>query len=313
MAKKEFGYSSGKTIEMPPADQTHPYFSPSGDVKPQQPTAIASQPAASEMFPSAPVPDYVPQESIQEMQSQEDQSEQEEVKPQASLKQQVESDFDVEQDNDDVKSNFRNLRQEKIKAERERDALIAQIMQMQQQQYQTQPKQAPQEVQEEEFDFNIDDDALIEGKHAKKILAQMKRMESKLSQQQARSYEDVVQARIASEFPDFQKVVSTENIERLNYELPELAESIRDNKDLYKKAVAAYKAIKRTGIYEQNEEITVQKQKVNQNTFKPKPAASIAPQQGSSPLSKANAFASGLTEDLKAQLHKEMMQAIKGR
>lgn len=35
----------------------------------------------------------------------------------------------------------------------------------------------------------------------------------------------------------------------------------------------------------------------------------LSPQQGDSPLSKANAFANGLTEDLKKQLQKEMFEA----
>ena len=47
------------------------------------------------------------------------------------------------------------------------------------------------------------------------------------------------------------------------------------------------------------------------NAQKPRPLTSISPQQGDSPLSKANAFANGLTPELQAQLLKEMKQSMK--
>jgi hypothetical protein len=51
------------------------------------------------------------------------------------------------------------------------------------------------------------------------------------------------------------------------------------------------------------------KLRAQKNAAKPKPLASVNPQQGDSPLSKANAFANGLTDDLKKQLRKEMEDA----
>ncbi len=52
--------------------------------------------------------------------------------------------------------------------------------------------------------------------------------------------------------------------------------------------------------------------RIQKNASKPKPLASVNPQQGDSPLSRANAFANGLTEELKDQLRKEMSESRRG-
>jgi hypothetical protein len=120
------------------------------------------------------------------------------------------------------------------------------------------------------------------------------------------------EARIKSDFPDFEQVVSMENVERLNEDFPELAETLRDTKDLYKKAASAYKVIKKTGIYQDQGAYMAQKQKAVENLKKPRPTSSVAPHQGDSPLSKANAFANGLTPELQKKLREEMYAARRG-
>lgn len=65
--------------------------------------------------------------------------------------------------------------------------------------------------------------------------------------------------------------------------------------------------IKNLGIVPQEVPNTEQ-ERVNKNMAKPRPLISASPQQGDSPLSHANAFANGLTDDLKKQLWKEMDQ-----
>ena len=51
--------------------------------------------------------------------------------------------------------------------------------------------------------------------------------------------------------------------------------------------------------------------KARENHAKPRPISSIGAQEGDGPLSKANAFANGLTDELKQQLLKEMQEARK--
>ena len=58
--------------------------------------------------------------------------------------------------------------------------------------------------------------------------------------------------------------------------------------------------------------IEADKRKAQENSAKPRPMASVSPQQGESPLSHANAFANGLTPELQKQLWKEMQDAKKG-
>jgi hypothetical protein len=54
------------------------------------------------------------------------------------------------------------------------------------------------------------------------------------------------------------------------------------------------------------------KERAERNLAKPRPLASVAASQGNdSPLQRANAFANGLTEELKAQLHKEMIESMR--
>ena len=135
-------------------------------------------------------------------------------------------------------------------------------------------------------------------------------MEKKLAQYESKSSESIIEAKIKSELPDFDAVVNSENINRLNQEFPEIATTLRDTKDLYSKATAAYKIMKKFGIY-RDKTYDHEKAIAMKNVAKPRTVTSLNPQQGDSPLSKANAFANGLSKDLQAQLLKEMSNARK--
>ena len=203
--------------------------------------------------------------------------------------------------------NLRILREAREKAERERDELMKHILSMQQQQM---PKPQVQAQEEEEVNISFEDDALLEGKHGKQLYKKMQQMEKKLAQYESKSSESIIETRIKSELADFDAVVNQENINKLNQEFPEIATTLRDTKDLYSKAVSAYKIMKKFNIYkdktyDQDKEIALK------NASKPRTVTSLNPQQGDSPLSKANAFANGMTKDLQAQLLKEMAEARK--
>ena len=66
-------------------------------------------------------------------------------------------------------------------------------------------------------------------------------------------------------------------------------------------------------VFEKPDNYKTDRELAQKNASKPKPLASVSPQQGDSPLSRANAFANGLTNELKAQLRKEMEEARKNR
>ena len=215
--------------------------------------------------------------------------------------------------------NLRVLREARDKAERERDILMQHVMEMQKnssQKLQPEKIQMPEEP-EGDFDFSVDDDALMEGKDGKRLaqeLKSVKREVRKYASQhieiEIKNRESAIEAKIKSQYPDFDAVVNSENIQQLNEQFPELAATLKDTKDLYSKAVSAYSIMKKFGIY-RDKTYDADKAIAIKNATKPRPLASVNPQQGDSPLSKANAFANGMTKDLQEQLLREMNQARK--
>lgn len=211
--------------------------------------------------------------------------------------------------------NLRIIRERAARAnelEKERDELMRQLMSLQQQPQTRQVKQELQEVEESLDDMHLDPDALVEGKHVSKFAKKINALESKLKQYERQTETQIAETRIRSEFPDFEKVASIENLKTLRALNPELAEVILSTPDQYKQASLAYKMVKQLGIYQEDTYIADKARALN-NINKPRPVASVGAQQGDSPLTKANAFANGLTDELKQQLHREMLAAMKAR
>lgn len=202
-----------------------------------------------------------------------------------------------QQQKDDEERNFRALREAKVKAERERDDAIAYINQMKSQQQPQQP--------EDDEDIVLGADELAEGKHLTKVQKKIKKLENQLKEYQQQSSVVTVETRLRSQYPDFDSVVSSTNIQSLAQQYPEIAATIDSSSDLYSKAVSAYTMIKKLGIIPDTS-YDEDKIKAKVNAAKPRPLTSVSPQQGDSPLSHANAFANGLTPELQKQLRKEM-------
>lgn len=198
--------------------------------------------------------------------------------------------------------NFRALREKAERLERERDAAMARINELAASRNSAEPDD------EEIDDIGIGNDDLVEGKHISKLHKKIREMEKKLALQDHNTQQVSAETRLKMQFPDIDKVVSTDNVRQLNELYPELAYSLSTNKDPYTKAAAAYTMIKKLGIHVEDT-FTQDKELAQRNAAKPKPLASVSPQQGDSPLSRANAFANGLTDELKEQLRKEMMEA----
>ncbi len=210
--------------------------------------------------------------------------------------------------------NFRRMREELEQAKRDRDEAMRYAMSSQkpQQQQYAQP-----EPEDDYSDIGLDDDGLAEGKHIKKVLKEMREIKKELNHYKQKSTEDTTKIKLATQFPDYDKVMTSENLSRLEAANPELAEMIMNTTDRYKQSKLAYDMVKQYGIYSDapkaptydNEKAIAQK-----NAAKPRPLASVSPQQGDSPLSKANAFANGsLSKDMKEQFRREMIEATRGR
>jgi hypothetical protein len=284
----------GKEIEFPPLPQEEV-------VNPvKQPSEIESNHVKQPSLFIESVAE--PQEVHTDQQPEEVEQVEEQAHPQEPVK-------SVSQSN-----NLRTLREQNEKMARERDEAIRRVKEYEQRQnaqqnlqQETQPRIQP---IEENYEFNLADDELAEGKHLSKVSSKIKQLESKLAQYEQRSVMSSTEMRLKQELPDFDKIVTVDNIKALSAIYPEIAQTLESTSDLYAKAKSAYTIIKNMGIHVENSFIEEQAV-VKKNLAKPRALASVSPQQGDSPLSKANAFANGLTEELKAQLRKEMEEATR--
>ncbi len=197
---------------------------------------------------------------------------------------------------------FRELREQKEKVQRERDEAYQLLRQLQ---------EKSQNDTNEVDDITIGPDDIAEGKHISKVNKKVKELEKQLRQYQQQSAEMSTESRVMAQLPDFYNVVNEQSIDQLKNEFPEIAATLHSSTDQYSKAVSTYKLIKKLGLNTTNE-YDHEKAQIAANVAKPKSVASISPQRGNSPLSQANAFQHGLTDELKKSLHKEMMDAIKG-
>lgn len=146
---------------------------------------------------------------------------------------------------------------------------------------------------------SINPDDLVEGKHLNKVAQEMNALKQQL-------YLENQKARLRTQFPDFEKVVNRDNIETFQLAYPELAASLNSTQDVYAAGVSAYTLFKKFGIVSDHDQ---EKQVAQKNAAKPRPLTSVSPQQGESPMSRANAFANGLTSDLKKQLWEDIRKS----
>lgn len=201
---------------------------------------------------------------------------------QAQEHQEVETPEDVQE------KNWREIRQTLKELRRENQALREQLT----------PRAQQEEAEEEEEGT---EESLVTNKKLQKALS---RIEQKLFEKERESVED----RVRVKFPDFDEVVTPENVEYLQKNDPELALSLRSlANDPFKQAMAAYKMLKRTDYY-LNRNTMNDKAKIAENKQKPSSVQAVR-KQGA--LSEANRFANGLTPELKSQLWKEMQESGK--
>jgi preprotein translocase subunit SecD len=196
----------------------------------------------------------------------------------------------------DGQKSFRELRTQKEQIERERNEMQRRLKEL--------------EAKAENDEIMVGDDDIVEGKHLTKTVKELRKLKEEVRTYKEQASMLSVESRIKGTYSDFDKVVTMDNIEKLKNQYPELAASVDSTPDLYSKAVAAYTLIQKFGLNE-SDPYMQDKMKAQANAAKPRPLASVSPQQGGSPMEKANAFATGLTPELKAQLLKEMTEAQK--
>jgi len=205
------------------------------------------------------------------------------------------------------RDNFRALVEKNRQIERERDAALRQV-----ESYRS-PKQQEEEVEEV---LKLDDEDIVEGKHLSKIdrkyTKEIAKLRNELSSFKQASHAMSEEAILKAKYPDIDKVVTKENMDALRAIDEDFAEVIDTSTSFRAKAALAYRKIKESGLYNEDTYLS-DRTLATKNAAKPRPLASVSPQQGNSPLSQANAFANGLTPELQVQLRKEMAEARKNR
>ena len=268
-----------------------------------QQDGIAHEPTQSEpIMQKNPMLQHHEEPVYQEEQPEVEEYEEEEE--QAPIAQQV-----IQQESSQ-QMNFRLIRERAERAERERDEAMKYAMSFNQPKPQVQAKE-----QEEDYlsGFDLDHDGLAEGKHLKMLRKEISDLKKEMSSYKQQTNEDTTRIKLTTQFTDYDKVMSKSNLDALESANPELAEMISNTPDMYKRAKLAYEMVKQYGIYKDTS-YDQEKAIAQTNAKKPRPLTSASPQQGDTPLSKANAFANGsLSDQMKAQYRREMIEATKGR
>lgn len=162
----------------------------------------------------------------------------------------------------------------------------------------------PQEAQLPDW-AGVDDEDLLTKKQtmgvAEKVAAEAVRKALK-----QREYEEAPKL-LDDEMKDYASVVTPENVERLKQTNPRLAASLGDVKDPYAQGALAYSYIKSQGIYSENN-TAGNRERAMANARKPLPVSAAKP---SNALESANAYANGLTPEVKQKLYQEMQAAIR--
>lgn len=154
-------------------------------------------------------------------------------------------------------------------------------------------------------DYGVNDDDLIEGKHYKMLAKEIKSLKKDLRTKDAATAED----RVRMHYSDYNSVVTTENIELLKKQKPMLAKSIAGTQDPYEQAVAAYESLKE--INRGDLSAGFEKKQAEENSQKPRSVNAISQ---TSPMADVNQFAQMDSSSRKAFLKakfNEMQEAIK--
>jgi hypothetical protein len=160
-------------------------------------------------------------------------------------------------------------------------------------------------MQPKTADPQLSDDDLLTAKDGRKVFRQEA---ADIVKEAIKQYEaSTLEERLVQKYPDFNEVVSPENIKTLKETEPELAMSIAYLQDDPKaQSIAAYKLLKKLGIGAHQS--SPEKEKALKNAQKPLSVNAVTRQ---SAIGNAHLFENGLTTELKSQLWKEMQDCMK--
>jgi DNA repair exonuclease SbcCD ATPase subunit len=214
--------------------------------------------------------------------------------------------------NKEPSESFRYIREQLEKERQERDALQRRNMELEYLARSQQRQQTLVSEPEESLDVNLPGEYdSIEAKH----LAEMERKNKLRWSREVEKREQLemelrrldADNRLMAEVPNYRELLTPANIRRLEEEMPALAKTIAKDTDPYQVRRATIDAIQRlvstdNKIKEKEAELKAQTDKINRNLEKPLPSAGGIGANSTSPLSKANAFSGGLTQEAKNEI-----------
>jgi len=215
----------------------------------------------------------------------------------------------VGQPENDKEYNFKQIRENNARLQaqleqerRERE----QLQQMVEQKFADQLK--PQAEEEVDELADVAEDDWLTRKHAEKLAERRAReiVKNMLAEENQKRAIQELPNRLKTEHADFESVVTKENVEYLKANKPHIAATLAATKDPYAQALAAYDAIKAFCPTAQMKE---EEDRMAQNAQKP---GTLGAAQAPSPLTEAKALERGLTPEMKAKYHKEMIAAMRG-
>ncbi len=207
---------------------------------------------------------------------------------------------------DRQEKNWREMRRKQAELEQKtrlQEELITKLLSQQ-----PQPVSVP---QADELDAIPSDDYIPKGTVEKMVARAEKKAEKRAEEAVAKAFEEREKAnfhgKLKTKFSDFDDVVTPETLELLETQEPELAREIAELKDPYKIGFQTYKYIKASGLLEKAPNFKRAKevdQKIEKN------AKTVQSPQAFDKRPMAVTFQ--LTEQMKQDLYKEMMQAASG-
>jgi hypothetical protein len=205
-------------------------------------------------------------------------------------------------------ANLRILRERAEAAERR-------AWELEQRMNQNQPAQQNKE-DEDDDEWDLSDDSFVEGKDLKKYVKKLKKTvkdtHKSLEEFRQRSALEQAELRLKSQFPDFESVVTEENIRKLQQADPVEYRSIMNSGDIYDRGYLAYKRLRDIGVshhaYEETDE------RLSSNKNKPRSASNASPQASETPLTRVGDYDRRvLTEERKAQLRRQVEEAKRNK
>lgn len=211
-----------------------------------------------------------------------------------------------------MREELERARYEKEQARREKEELIRYMQQAQETQ------KAP--VQEEEY--QAPQDEFIEGKQLNQsnqaIKLKIDRERKAREELEKRMNVMMAEQQLINSYPDYKKVLSSENLEKLEKLKPSLARSILANTDPLSAREATYDAIKAFVLPMQDQtfkenEVKAQNERLAKNLTRPMPSTNGQNSPTNTPLKNANVFAGGLlTNERKDEIYADWLKASGG-